>query len=448
MSSRNTPPQPTLRWSISAAPFALALALAPGLGCAEDEPTRFEITVENITPSSSIYDVRALEATQPDADPDTLEPGESWRCVVPSAPGARLQILAKLSGFDDAYVALEPGGMPMWSYGLSPLAPMEGDRSDILVVFDAGSGGDGEVASPPHQGPVTRLRQGGEGGEADPDASLMAMPAVEDLFSLRTRELGDWSFEVTVENLATPDKAWPNGLGEPRLIGGVCVVLDENARLFEIGSRASDELLALAEDGDPEPLITAIREGSGIASDLSAVLWAKHDGDGALYDPGEFATPGLEHFAEDAFALTRLHEIRDDATFDDFGLVLPLDGWTMVPGERVRFQLEAYPGDRLTVMSAYLAANDYIVGTGRTGIPLFDQGVPNVGAHDEYLELVDVGTEVDEAPGLGPNQYIYQPDSGGGWLEGIRAEVVDGEDDGWLHPRADEVMRVTIEIVD
>ena len=74
----------------------------------------------------------------------------------------------------------------------------------------------------------------------------MAMPAVEDLFSLRTRELGDWSFEVVIENLAAPDKPWPNGLGEPRLMGGVCVVLDEHARLFEIGSRASDELLALA----------------------------------------------------------------------------------------------------------------------------------------------------------------------------------------------------------
>jgi len=425
----------TLPWSAA----SVCVALLGALGCEAQEPVSLEVTVENISPETSIYAANAMRSEQPLDEPGVLGSDETWSCVVPARADLHLQVLAKLDGFDDVYVAAQPGGLPIGS-GDGDLA--EGRHSSALALWDAGDADQPKTsARPPHRAPISPFEFGVDAGSDGPTRASEA----EALVDLSTRVLDDSTLEVRLHNRTSDDATVPTPIGEIELSAGVCLVMDPDAQVFAEGAPASAELLALASEGDPQPLL---RELPRLSSSLSSVLWAQHDGDAALYDPGELASPGLEQFAEDGFVLTRLHELDFSPTVDAHGLAAPTNGWELAPGQRVRFELDAYPGDRLTLMSAYFAANDFIVGTSRPGIPLFDQGVPNIGEQEVFVQLVDVGTEVDEAPGIGPNQYARQPAPGGGWVEDARVEIVDHRAEPWAYPRASEIMRVSVALVE
>jgi len=59
------------------------------------------------------------------------------------------------------------------------------------------------------------------------------------------------------------------------------------------------------------------------------------------------------------------------------------------------------------------------------------------------VALCDAGTEVDEEPGVGLNQIIRSaPDTGSD--EGGTITEVQGQNDGFTYPPANEIIRVTI----
>ena len=112
----------------------------------------------------------------------------------------------------------------------------------------------------------------------------------------------------------------------------------------------------------------------------------------------------------------------------------------LTPGQAYEFELSASPGQSLSVAWMFGQSNDLFYSNERP-IALFAGGKPVSGDMTSQLSLWDAGTEVNEEPGLGPNQAPRQksPDAGTAEKQAI-AHVRDGYD----YPRTGQVLRLTI----
>lgn len=111
------------------------------------------------------------------------------------------------------------------------------------------------------------------------------------------------------------------------------------------------------------------------------------------------------------------------------------------PGQKYEFEIVARPGQQLSTAWMFGQSNDLFYSNDRP-TALFDaSGRPKSGDMTAQLSLWDAGTEVNEEPGLGPNQGPRQatPDAGVTEHQGI-AHVHDK----YSYPRTDDVLRMTI----
>ena len=89
-------------------------------------------------------------------------------------------------------------------------------------------------------------------------------------------------------------------------------------------------------------------------------------------------------------------------------------GGPITPGQGYEFEIEAAPGQTLSMAWMFGQSNDLFYSNDRP-IALFDAaGKPVQGDMTAQLALWDAGTEVNEEPGLGPNQGPRQktPEAG------------------------------------
>jgi hypothetical protein len=177
------------------------------------------------------------------------------------------------------------------------------------------------------------------------------------------------------------------------------------------------------------------------------VLWAVHTGSGnPIFVAGQpDAGKGLETLAETgnpaplAKSLTGATGVAavgadDRPVGSDAGGPIP-------PGKGYEFEVTAAPGQTLSLAWMFGQSNDLFYSNDRP-ITLFDAaGKPVTGDMTPQLALWDAGTEVNEEPGLGPNQGPRQktPDAGRAEHQGI-AHVHDG----FSYPRTTDVLRLTI----
>jgi hypothetical protein len=113
----------------------------------------------------------------------------------------------------------------------------------------------------------------------------------------------------------------------------------------------------------------------------------------------------------------------------------------ITPGAAYEIMISAMPGDRLTLTTMMGQSNDWFYGSGESGIELFKNGKPISGEISSQIILWDVGTEVDQEPGIGPDQGPRQKGSNTGKAEnGVVRKVADGK----VYLKASDVMRVTI----
>lgn len=111
------------------------------------------------------------------------------------------------------------------------------------------------------------------------------------------------------------------------------------------------------------------------------------------------------------------------------------------PGQKYEFEIIAQPGEVLSTAWMFGQSNDLFYSNDRP-IALFDaSGKPKSGEMTSQLSLWDAGTEVNEEPGLGPNQGPRQatPDAGVTEHQGI-AHVRDK----YTYPRTGDVLRMAI----
>jgi hypothetical protein len=115
------------------------------------------------------------------------------------------------------------------------------------------------------------------------------------------------------------------------------------------------------------------------------------------------------------------------------------------PGQAFEFKVTAKPGERLTIATMLAQSNDLFYAPREEGIALFDaSGKPVAGDVTSQILLWDAGTEVNEEPGLGPNQAPLQAAPNTGPAEHGVVRPIGEVKDGFHYPTVAEVLRVTI----
>jgi hypothetical protein len=112
-----------------------------------------------------------------------------------------------------------------------------------------------------------------------------------------------------------------------------------------------------------------------------------------------------------------------------------------LPGKAYEFTLMAKPGDRLALTTMFGQSNDVFIAPDDKGIALVPDGRALSGDVTAQLYLWDAGTEVNEEPGLGPNQAPRQSAPNTGPSE---SKPVMKVHDGFTWPKVSDVVRVTI----
>jgi hypothetical protein len=177
------------------------------------------------------------------------------------------------------------------------------------------------------------------------------------------------------------------------------------------------------------------------------VLWVTHTGStnpifaGGKRDGGE----GLELLAETGDPSKLLASLNGKPGVVGVGGVARPVGATadgpLTPGQKYEFRISAQPGEQLSTAWMFGQSNDLFYSNDRP-IALFDaSGHPVSGELTTRLSLWDAGSEVNEEPGLGPNQGPRQATPDAGVAESQRIAHVR---DKYTYPRIGEVLRVTV----
>jgi hypothetical protein len=214
-------------------------------------------------------------------------------------------------------------------------------------------------------------------------------------------QAADETFTVRIENVSPANALkLSNGKTEPVGVAPVLYLVHTNrAPLFTSGEPDRGKgLEALAEDGPTAPLEKSLK-----------------------------GLPGIVHVG---------------STDTPVGASSPGDIW---PGQAFEFKVAAKPGERLTFAAMFVQSNDLFYAPREEGIALFDaSGKPTSGDVTAQILLWDAGTEVNEEPGLGPNQAPLQAAPNTGRAEHGVVRPITEVKDGFHYPTVPEVLRVTI----
>lgn len=177
------------------------------------------------------------------------------------------------------------------------------------------------------------------------------------------------------------------------------------------------------------------------------VLWAVHTGStnpifaGGQPDAGQ----GLETLAETGNPAPLAQSLGGAAGIVAVGGVdKPVgdqQGGPLTPGKAYEFEITAQPGQALSLAWMFGQSNDLFYSNDRP-IALFTaSGKPVEGDMTPQLSLWDAGTEVNEEPGLGPNQGPRQPSADAGTAE---RNAIAHVSDRFSYPRTSAVLRLVI----
>lgn len=196
------------------------------------------------------------------------------------------------------------------------------------------------------------------------------------------------------------------------------------------------------------PATLMLSNGESAPAPTAPLLWMVHTGRDLLFTPGRpDRGQGLEMLAEDGNPATVAKSLSGQPGVAEVGTVsVPVGASApgpILPGLAYVVHFNARVGERLTLATMFGQSNDLFYAPEAGGIVLFDdQGMPLTGDITSQLVLWDAGTEVNQEPGLGPDQAPRQAAPNTGMAEG---GVVRAVRDGFRYPPVRSVLRVTIE---
>jgi hypothetical protein len=213
--------------------------------------------------------------------------------------------------------------------------------------------------------------------------------------SKNKRKKSEVRFRVRIENISSAEgqtardgNRWPFALSP-----GLFIIDGRDEPLFKVGQRAgAGGLEAQAEDGNPEWLVRTLEV-------------RRHMQHGVFNTPVGESTPG-----------------------------------PVGPSGAYEFTFTATPGRKLSFVTMFGQSNDLFYAPARS-VELFEAGQPVSGDITARVMLFDAGTEVNQEPGVGPDQAPRQKARNTGAPERKAIGMVS---DGFSYPKTSEVIRVTI----
>lgn len=413
-----------------------------------------------VLPSMADFTVRIENVNQPKSFfasgsvPGLLLPGEqqefSFEAGPVTLPGAetKLSFVTMFVQSNDLFLGPDEMGISLYQAGTR----VTGDVTDQVALWDAGT----EVNEEPGTGPNQAPRQSGPDTGTDENGNVILVsesgdgftyPAVNELIEVELEALPDseTGFRVIIRNIS-------GSASLPTPMAGLAWVIHTGeAPIFTSGE--PDRGLGLeeiAEDGDATSLTTALGDDTGLVTPLSPGVWAVHDaGINPLFTSGSADLgEGLEAIAEDgdpaalASALASKSGVTNSAIFNTpVGAAAP---GPAIPGGAYEFTFTAEDGDYLSFMTMFVQSNDLFYTFPEGGIPLFNNGMPITGDFTSQALLYDAGTETNEFPGAGLNQVIRQSEMDAGEEENGVVTNINNVGDGFTYPAVGDIIRVTI----
>jgi hypothetical protein len=409
-------------------------------GLVNDGPTSFTVTIANVG-AAPTYSASGVFNTPVGATgPGVIVEGGAYEFSFHAGAGSRLSLALMYVQSNDLFLAPAAGGIELFDTSGNAIS---GDITGQIMLWDAGT----EVNEAPGTGANQAPRQSAADTGADEGGAVQLVddgftyPSVGDLVRVSVSSSGSGGttlFVVRVENTSAATPFAP----------GVYVVHADGEPLFSSGVHdRGDGLEALAEDGNPAGLSTALGSMSGTVTVLAPGVWAlRSAAANPLFTAGSMdAGNGLEALAEDgnpvdlADAVSLVSGVVASGVFNTpTGAAAP---GVVTPGGEYSFVVTARPGDRLFFATMFVQSNDLFYGPGSGGISLFSGGKARTRDVTRQLGLWDAGTEVNQAPGLGADQAPRQAGANTGDDESGVVQLVN---DGFSYPGASDVLRVTI----
>jgi len=188
-------------------------------------------------------------------------------------------------------------------------------------------------------------------------------------------------------------------------------------------------------------------DGSAMTTPFAPGVWAVHTGSDPLFSAGQADRgEGLEALAEDGDPSALAAALASQAGVSASGAFNTPVGETnpgpLPPGGAYEFTITAVPGDMLSFATMYVQSNDLFYAPDGSGIALFNSdGTPVSGDVTGRIQLWDAGTEVNQEPGVGPDQAPRQAGPDTGPDEDGVVQVVSDE---FTYPDTPATIRVTI----
>jgi hypothetical protein len=251
---------------------------------------------------------------------------------------------------------------------------------------------------------------------------------------------GDGNFTLTIDNLMSSPAP---------LAPGVFAVHTAANPLFEENvNDMMQGLEALAEDGNPAMLGDYLNMNSGIASPLAPGVFAIHSSGMPIFTAGQAdLDEGLEALAEDGDPSGLISAIMAKADVKSSGVFNTPVGASaagpLMPGNSYEFEFTASTGDYLSFSTMFVQSNDLFFAPADNGMALWNNGNVVMGDVTSSIMLWDAGTEANEFPGTGVNQPIRQSGPNSGTDENGNVRLLD---DGYTYLSTDETIRVTISL--
>jgi hypothetical protein len=196
------------------------------------------------------------------------------------------------------------------------------------------------------------------------------------------------------------------------------------------------------------PRTLKLSNGQTAPAPTAPLLWTITDEGNPLFTPGQADRgQGLERLAEDGNpGVLADYIVQNMKSVVHSGVVTVPSGdngpGPITPGKAYEFTISAAPGQRLTLAMMFGQSNDLFYAPGPKAIALFDaKGKPLAVDVTSQLQLWDTGTEVNEEPGLGPNQAPRQAAPNTGLAEHGKVMLVN---DQYHYPSVGEVVRVSV----
>ncbi len=437
---------------VTAAACLFSLLALTGSIAAQDtmKPVNFTVRIENVSGSNTqIYSSIGIDGIPVGATVRAAaKPGEAFEFVVKAKPGDHLSFASMYGQSNDTFVGTNEAGIALFDDSGKAI---NGDVSDQVSLWDAGTEVNEPLGTGPNQGPRQSSPDAGtvENGTVQPTAFGGEWPAsVADLTSVTLTPISADQIKVHFEN-RTANAPVPSPFSP---LVYVVHKADQTGVFFKTGEK--DRGLGverLAESGNPEGLAAAVAGSAVMNVGLSPGVFVVHNADQAapIFKTGEKDRgQGLEAQAEDGNPTT-LGESLSKLGFKQTGIFNTPVGadkpGALKPGQAFEFSFTAAPGDYLSYAQMFGQTNDLFFGTDENGIALFSaKGTPIAGTFTGAIHIWDAGTEVNQEPFVGADQAPRQAAPNTGAAENGVVQPIYAVEDGFTYPSVESSLKLTI----